>query len=127
MSRTEPLVGTLNSLGDIFAAFRLLRPTLLPCVPPYYPSQQDEFYLGGLPGSIDINTGSALFVTPYINVIEMISPRCTNGVIGSFSARKSEWLSKQGLLPVYAHDRHGIASVLVALVPYSEHERFAKG
>lgn len=48
----------------------------------------------------------------------------TNNSLGGFRAVRSAHWMKQGLLPVFVQDRHMIASVLLAFMPQSEHERF---
>ena len=50
--------------------------------------------------------------------------RLANGVIGAFRCVRSARYMKDDLLPVYVTDPQHIASPLLALVSYSEHERF---
>ncbi len=69
-----------------------------------------SFYpLTGLPGTIRLRTGSALFAEPSDSVVQVSLPRMTNNSIGSFRAVQSAHWMKQGLL---------------AFMPQSEHERF---
>lgn len=90
-----------------------------------YDAPKGYFFLGGLPGSVEIKSPRALYAKPLAHIADAVSRRCCNGSIGSFSAVRSAHWMKQGLLPVWAHDAHHIAHVLVGFVPYSEHERFA--
>ena len=50
--------------------------------------------------------------------------RLANGVIGAFRCVRSAQFMKDDLLPVYVTDPQHIASPLLALVSYDEHERF---
>lgn len=121
----EALLGRLESLDSLFESYRLVAPVRHPKHGSRYPRELREYFLGGLPGSIDIRSGKALTVAVRPAVIAAVQPRCCNGVIGSFEAVKSVWWEKHGLLPIFAWDSHSIAHPLVALVPFSEHERFA--
>jgi hypothetical protein len=84
-----------------------------------------SFYpLTGLPGTIRLRTESALFVEPSDAIVQVSLPRMTNNSLGSFRAVQSAHWMKEGLLPVFVQDRHMIASVLLAFMSQSEHERF---
>ena len=49
--------------------------------------------------------------------------RLANGVIGAFRSVRSARFMKDDLLPVYVTDPQHIASPLLALLSYDEHER----
>lgn len=108
---TQPLLGILPSLDDLFDGFQF-----------QIQAPANHVLLTGLPGTV--RTGSFLFARPRAGMRETVAARCTNGVIGGFRAiRSAQWM-RQGLLPVYAYDPPLIASFFVALAPYAEHERF---
>lgn len=86
-------------------------------------SAPDGYYLfHGLPGSL--GTNRALFVKPHESVRLAAEQRLANGVIGAFRCVRSARFMKDDLLPVYVTDPQHIASPLLALVSYDEHERF---
>ena len=124
---TQPLFEKpFQSFDDIFLDYQWVRPDPTRKGSPY-PHTPGYVFLSGLPGSIDIRNGTALRACPHQHVADLVEPRCTNGSLGSFRAVRSAYWMKQGLLPVWAHDAHHIAQILVGFVPYSEHERFEHG
>ena len=68
--------------------------------------------------------GTALFVKPHEPVRLAAEHRLANGVIGAFRCVRSARYMKDELLPVYVTDPQHIASPLLALISYDEHERF---
>lgn len=129
MSIAKPLLGTLPNLDALFEDFRFIRPIRAKRGGIQYPSEPGWYFLGGLPGSLSVlDTGrGALFAKPYQHVAEVVAARCCNNAIGAFRAVRSAYWLEKGLLPVYCSDLLGIASLLVALVPYAEHDRFSRG
>ena len=113
-----------DSLDGLFLDYQWVTPNYDRRGHPY-PPNDGYFFLGGLPGSIDIRNGRALRAKPSLAVLDRVLPRCCNRALGSFRAVRSAYWMKQGLLPVWADDAHHIAHILVGFVPYSEHERFA--
>ena len=88
----------------------------------HYPAPNGYYLFHGLPGSLGKN--SALFVKPHEAVRLAAEIRLANGVIGAFRCVRSAHFMKEFLLPVYVTDPQHIASPLLALVSYGEHERF---
>lgn len=91
---------------------------------PHYPAPPGYYLFCGLPGSLGKN--HALFVKPHEPVRLAAERRLANGVIGAFRCVRSARYMKDDLLPVYVTDPQHIASPLLALVSYSEHERFER-
>jgi hypothetical protein len=91
----------------------------------HYPAPDGYYLLCGLPGSLRRNC--ALFVRPHDAVRQAAESRLANGVIGAFRSVRSARYMKDGLLPVYVTDPQRIASPLLALVSYGEHDRFENG
>jgi len=86
-------------------------------------SAPDGYYLfHGLPGSL--GRDRALFVKPHEPVRRAAEQCLANGVIGAFRCVRSARYMKDDLLPVYVNDPQHIASRLLALISYDEHERF---
>ena len=88
----------------------------------HYPAPAGYYLFCGLPGSL--GKDCALFVKPHEAVRLAAECRLTNGVIGAFRYVRSARYMKDDLLPVYVSDPQHIGSPLLALVSYSEHERF---
>ena len=77
----------------------------------------------GLPGTL--GRDRALFVlAARSGARSPPNSRLANGVIGAFRCVRSARYMKDDLLPVYVTDPQHIASPLLALVSYEEHERF---
>jgi hypothetical protein len=109
----EPLLGQVSSLDDVFLDYHVLaRPT------------DGLYFLGGLPGSVDIKTNRALYALPRSEVIDALTPHMVNGEVGCFRARFSEWWSRAGVFPVWAHDSARISQVLLCTVPLPEYDRY---
>jgi len=89
-----------------------------------YPAPPGYYLFHGLPGSL--RRGAALFVKPHEAVRLAAEGRLANGVIGAFRCVRSARFMKDDLLPVYVTDPQHIASPLLALVSYGEHERFER-
>jgi hypothetical protein len=87
-----------------------------------YPAPPGYYLFHGLPGSL--RRDAALFVKPHEAVRLAAEGRLANGVIGAFRCVRSARFMKDDLLPVYVTDPQHIASPLLALVSYGEHERF---
>ena len=87
-----------------------------------YPTPDGYYLFHGLPGSL--RKDCALFVKPHEAVRLAAEGRLANGVIGAFRCVRSARFMKDDLLPVYVTDPQHIASPLLALVSYDEHERF---
>ena len=87
-----------------------------------YPAPDGYYLFCGLPGSL--GNGYALFVKPHEPVRLAAEHRLANGVIGAFLCVRSARYMKDDLLPVYVTDPQHIASPLLALISYDEHERF---
>ena len=87
-----------------------------------YPAPDGYYLFHGLPGSL--RQDCALFVKPHEAVRLAAEARLANGVIGAFRCVRSARFMKDDLLPVYVTDPQHIASPLLALVSYDEHERF---
>lgn len=106
----------LASLDELFADYGY-----------FHPDQAPDGYLplGGLPGSVELKASKFLFVKPHEPIRDAVARCCTCGTIGGFRAVRSAYHMRDGLLPVTAYDFARIASFLIALVPYAEHERFA--
>lgn len=120
-----PLLPGIHTFEELFLDDDFFEPDALMRGRPYVAPR--SFYpLSGLPGTIDLRTGSALFVKPSDAVVQVSLPRMTNNSLGSFRAVQSAHWMKEGLLPVFVQDRHMIASVLLAFLPQSEYERFNK-
>ena len=90
----------------------------------HYPAPAGYYLFCGLPGSL--GKDRALFVKPHEAVRLAAEGRLANGVIGAFRCLRSARFMKDDLLPVYVTDPQRIASPLLALVPYTEHERFER-
>lgn len=88
----------------------------------HYPAPAGYYLFHGLPGSL--GKDCALFVQPHEAVRLAAENRLANGVIGAFRCVRSAYFMKDNLLPVYVTDPQHIASPLLALVSYGEHERF---
>jgi len=88
----------------------------------HYPAPDGYYLFHGLPGSL--GKDCALFVRPHEAVRLAAESRLANGVIGSFRCVRSARFMKDDLLPVYVTDPQHIASPLLALVSYDEHQRF---
>ena len=88
----------------------------------HYPAPDGFYLFHGLPGSL--RKDCALFVKPHEAVRLAAESRLANGVIGAFRCVRSAQFMKDDLLPVYVTDPQHIASPLLALVSYDEHERF---
>ena len=88
----------------------------------HYPAPPGYYLFHGLPGSL--RGDAALFVKPHEPVRLAAEGRLANGVIGAFRCVRSARFMKDDLLPVYVTDPQHIASPLLALVSYGEHERF---
>ena len=88
----------------------------------HYPAPPGYYLFHGLPGSL--RRDAALFVKPHEAVRLAAERRLANGVIGAFRCVRSARFMKDDLLPVYVTDPQHIASPLLALVSYGEHERF---
>jgi hypothetical protein len=88
----------------------------------HYPVPDGYYLFHGLPGSL--RKDCALFVMPHEAVRLAAESRLANGVIGAFRSVRSARFMKDDLLPVYVTDPQHIASPLLALVSYGEHERF---
>ena len=88
----------------------------------HYPAPDGYTLFCGLPGTL--GRDRALFVRPHEAVRLAAQQRLANGVIGSFRCVRSARYMKDDLLPVYVTDPQHIASPLLALVSYEEHERF---
>lgn len=109
----QALLGTLSSLDDLFTDFKFAKTT-----------PHGYVLLHGLPGTVREKDKTFLFARPSAATAYSVFWRCTNQAIGGFRAiRSAQWMQK-GLLPVYAYDFTNTTSFLVALIPYSEHERF---
>ena len=89
-----------------------------------YPAPAGYYLFHGLPGSL--GPDRALFVKPYEAVRLAAEASLANGVIGAFRCVRSDRYMKDDLLPVFVTDPQRIASPLLALVPYPEHERFER-
>lgn len=94
-------------------------------VTPTYKAEPDYYPLLGLPGCL--SKDKAIFVRLSKEDQIKLSGKFQNGVIGGFRCIRSAALMKEGLLPVYAFDPHGLRSIPIASVPYSEHQTFSKG
>ena len=94
----------------------------LPITGRRYPAPDGYYLFHGLPGSL--RKDCALFVKPHESVRLAAERRLANGVIGAFRCVRSARYMKDDLLPVYVTDPQHIASPLLALVSYDEHERF---
>ena len=124
MSHT-PLIGqTLASLDDLFSDFIFVTAKPSTRGGTRYDAPRGYYFFGGVPGAIDVHGKRALYAKPHEDIVDLISRRCCNGVIGSFRAVRSAYWMKEGLLPIRAFDAHQIANILVGYVPYREHERF---
>ena len=88
----------------------------------HYQAPPGYYLFHGLPGSL--SRDAALFVKPHEAVRLAAERRLANGVIGAFRCVRSARFMKDDLLPVYVTDPQHIASPLLALVSYGEHERF---
>jgi len=119
----DPLLGHIALLGELFTDAQGLLPRR-DVRGSNYPSAPGWYFLGGLPGSINIQTGEALYVRPAANLIALLQARCCNGVLGSFNAVQSSYWHDQGKLPIWAYDSHHIANIFVATVDWSELDRF---
>lgn len=132
MSSFNPLLGTFDSLDDLFESILRLH-VHQDAVPGlsehwaacHYPAVPGAYPLAGLPGAVE--QGAALFVIPKPFVGAALQAKCQNSVIGGFRIVRSAELLKHGLLPVYGFDFHRFVSVLVAFVPATEHDRFNPG
>lgn len=80
----------------------------------------------GLPGAVADGGVFCLYVKPSLRLMHHLAAVMPGLPVGSFRCIRSAELMDQGLLPVYVKDFYGWRSVLIATVPYSEHERFAK-
>lgn len=120
-----------SRLEDLFDGIHLVPVVSLSVLPGsmvwlhgHYDTRQLPGYLPlcGLPGTVRQN--AAVFVRPRRAIAKDLQARSLNGVIGGFRIIRSAELKQQGLLPVYGYDFHRTQSVLIGLLPYSEHERF---
>lgn len=111
----DPLIEA-ETLGDLFYQHEFARLATL--------EGPGWYFLGGLPGSVDIKTGAALYVRPNQRVLDTLRPRMCNGHIGSFAASQSTYWHDRGRLPIWVTDRYNIAHVLLTTVKWSELNRF---
>lgn len=118
-----PLLQALR-LDDLFEDYRYIKATTGRRGNIIYPAEHGWYYLSGLPGSLRINDREALFVKPFLTVVQAAQPLMTNNAIGSFRAVQSAHWMKLGLLPVFVTDTHHIASPLLAFVKQEEHDRW---
>lgn len=122
--KTDPLLGILHGLDSLFDRYTMESSRVNGGVN-YFPETLGWYPFTGLPGSVDHHGERRLVVSPHPFVIWALQPMMTTGVIGSFRSVRSAYWMKQNLLPVFAYDAHHISNPFVALVPYSEHERFS--
>ena len=116
------LAGTAASLEALFADWTFV--AVADAGGRHYPAPPGHYLFCGLPGSLGRNR--ALFVRPHEAVRLAAEARLANGVIGAFRCVRSARYMADDLLPVYVTDPQRIASPLLALVPYAEHERFER-
>lgn len=117
----NPLVsGSTATLESLFADWTFVR--VDDSNGRHYPAPPGYYLFHGLPGSL--RRDAALFVKPHEAVRLAAEGRLANGVIGAFRCLRSARFMKDDLLPVYVTDPQHIASPLLALVSYGEHERF---
>ena len=114
------IAGPTVKLESLFADWTYVEVATDPCR--RYPAPDGYYLFHGLPGSL--GTNRALFVKPHESVRLAAERRLANGVIGAFRCVRSARFMKDDLLPVYVTDPQHIASPLLALVSYDEHERF---
>lgn len=111
----DPLIEA-ETLGDLFYQHEFARLTTL--------EGPGWYFLGGLPGSVDIKTDAALYVKPTQRVLDALRPRMLGSQIGSFAACQSTYWHDRGRLPIWVTDFYGIAHVLLTTVKWSELDRF---
>ena len=114
------VAGPAATLDALFADWTYVR--VADCGGRHYPAPDGYYLFHGLPGSL--RKDCALFVKPH-EPVRLAAESClANGVIGAFRCVRSAHYMKDDLLPVYVTDPQHIASPLLALVAYDEHERF---
>jgi|GEM_PF-6919316 len=117
----SPLVaGPTVTLDSLFADWTFVR--VAEANGRHYPAPDGYYLFHGLPGTL--GRDRALFVKPHEAVRLAAESRLANGVIGAFRCVRSARFMKDDLLPVYVTDPQHIASPLLTLVSYEEHERF---
>lgn len=125
MNTTEqPILGIYNNLDELFEGYRYEVAKTYDTGEIAYARPLGWIPLLGLPGSLDTRSSKSLSIKPRDFVRATCQRICTNGVIGHFRSIQSPAWKAKGLLPVYVSDPFGHRSYFIALVNYSEHERF---
>ena len=121
---TRPIIEVVqNGLSELFSDWTFVAVTETGDGR-FYTPPKGFYLLSGLPGTFRFN--EALFVRPHIEIRRLAEARMANGVIGAFRSVRSAHYMKQNLLPVFVSDPQRMASPLLALVSYEEHELFER-